>query len=377
MMVKVSLPVVWVCVHCLAAVTPLAAAELPRLKDAFKDDFLVGTAISHDQLDGLDPKGIALAAEQFNAISPENCLKWEEVHPEPERYDFERADKYVEFGEKHKMFILGHTLVWHNQTPGWVFRDKEGKPPTRDALLERMREHIQTVVGRYKGRITGWDVVNEAVMPDGQMRKTKWLQIIGPDYLEKAYEFAHEADPNAELYYNDYNEWYPAMRKTVVKMVRDLKDKGCRIDAIGMQGHWGMDYPDLKEAEASIEAFAAAAGRVNITELDIATLPDPGRKRDADITRNYELRKELDPYADGYPDEMQQKLAGRYAEIFRLFVKHRDQIDRVTFWGVDDGVSWHNYWPVRGRTAYPLLFDRNRQPKPAFEAVIAVAKEEH
>lgn len=356
------------------ALCSAAAAERPRLKDAFKDDFVVGAAIGEDQIMGEEPQSMELVAEQFNAISPENCLKWAEVHPEPDRYDFEQADKYVEFGEQHGMFILGHTLVWHNQTPAWVFKDAEGKPISRQALLERMREHIHTVVGRYKGRIDGWDVVNEAVMPDGTMRPTKWLEIIGPDYLAKAYEFAHEADPDAELYYNDYNEWYPEMRKTVVKLVRDLKAGGARIDAIGMQGHWRLDEPALDEAEASLVAFADAAGKVNITELDIATLPDGRPYRGMDISKDKELMIRLDPYPEGLPDQMQEKLAARYRDVFTLLVKHADKIDRVTFWGVHDGQTWLSYHPVRGRHAYPLLFDAKLRPKPAFDAVIEVAK---
>lgn len=351
-----------------------AAADRPRLKDAFQGEFVVGAALGEDQILGDEPKSMALVAEQFNTISPENCLKWEAVHPELDRYDFDQADKYVEFGEQHGMFIVGHTLVWHNQTPDWVFQDEAGKPLDREALLKRMRDHIQTVVGRYKGRIGGWDVVNEAVNEDGTMRQTKWLEIIGPDYLAKAYEYAHEADPDAELYYNDYNEWKPPMRETTAKLIRDLKAGGARIDAIGMQGHWGFDYPALDEAEASIVAFADAAGKVNITELDIATVPDARAYRGQDISKDKELMQRLDPYRDGYPPEMQAKLAARYRDIFTLLDKHADKIDRVTFWGVHDGQSWLNYWPVAGRHAYPLLFDAQLQPKPAFDAVIKTAQ---
>jgi len=365
--------VAW-CTFGAAIVTNSAIAERPRLKDAFKDDFVVGAAIREDQIMGDEPKSMELVAEQFNAISPENCLKWESVHPEPDRYDFEQSDKYVEFGEKHGMFILGHTLVWHNQTPAWVFEDEQGKPLDREALLARMRDHIHTVVGRYKGRITGWDVVNEAVMPDGTMRKTKWLEIIGPDYLAKAFEYAHEADPDAELYYNDYNEWYPEMRATTAELVRDLKAGGARIDGIGMQGHWGFDYPLLDQAEASIVAFADAAGKVMITEVDIATVPDARQYRGIDISDDKELMKKLDPYPDGLPDEMQKRLADRYRDVFTLFHKHRDKIARVTFWGVHDGQTWLSYHPLPGRHAYPLLFDAELQPKPAFDAVIEVAE---
>lgn len=357
------------------SVSSMAAEGGESLKEVYGDDFVVGTTLGEAQIMGREPKSLEVAAEEFNAISPENCLKWESVHPEPGRYDFEQADKYVEFGEKHGMFILGHTLVWHNQTPEWVFEDEDGKPLSRDALLARMMEHIDTVVGRYKGRIDAWDVVNEAVNEDGTMRQTKWLEIIGPDYLAKAYEYAQAADPDAELYYNDYNEWKPPMRDATVKLVRELKAGGAKIDGIGMQGHWGVGYPTVDEAEASIVAFADAAGKVMITELDINNLPPAWDRRGMDLEADPALKKQLDPYADGLPDAEQAKLTARYRELFELFKKHSDKIGRVTFWGVHDGQSWLNDFPVPGRTAYPLLFDRNVEPKPAYEAVIEVGQE--
>jgi len=218
-------------------------------------------------------------------------------------------------------------------------------------------------------------VVNEAIEADGSLRKSPWLQIIGPDYIARAFEFAHAADPEAELYYNDYDEWKPGKRQTIVSLVNELREKGIRIDGIGMQGHWGLDYPELEEAEKSIETFAALGLKVMITELDVTVLPHASRQTGADIAQNYELRKELNPWPDGLPDEMQEKLASRYADIFALFCKHADKIDRVTFWNVHDGNSWRNNWPVRGRSDYPLLFGRQGKPKPAFYAVIKTAKE--
>jgi endo-1,4-beta-xylanase len=348
--------------------------ERPALKKVFEKDFYVGAALNQDQITGKDAAAFALVEEQFNSITPENLLKWEPVHPEPDKYNFEPADQFVDFGEKNKMFIVGHTLVWHNQTPRRVFEDGAGKPADRETLLKRMRDHVFAVVGRYKGRIHGWDVVNEAVEDDGSLRKTKWLEIIGNDYLQKAFDLAREADPQAELYYNDFNMWKKGKVDGVVRLVRDLQSKGIRVDGIGMQGHWGLDYPPLDEAEAAIQAFAALGVNVMITELDVNVLPNPDQWRSADITLNFELQKQLNPFPEALPDSMQQALAKRYAEFFTLFHKHRDKISRVTFWGVHDGQSWLNNWPVRGRTNFPLLFDRHYQPKPAFEAVIQTAK---
>ncbi len=353
------------------ALLALAFMDRPALKQVFEKHFYIGAALSYDQIMGKDAAAMALVKEQFNSITSENILKWERVHPEPERYDFEPADRFVEFGEKHKMFIVGHTLLWHQQTPGWVFENGAGKPSDREMLLQRLRDHIFAVAGRYKGRIHGWDVVNEAVEDDGRLRKSKWLEIIGPDYVQKAFEFAREADPKAELYYNDFNLWKKEKADAVVRLVRDLQAKGIRVDGIGEQGHWGLDYPALNEAEAALQALAALGVKVMITELDITALPNPEDwSGAADISRNDELRKHLNPYPQALPDSMQQVLAKRYAECFVLFHKHRDNISRVTFWGVNDGQSWLNNWPVRGRTNYPLLFDRDYQPKPAFEAVM-------
>src|ERR1700722_9569900 len=180
-------------------------AQDTTLKDAFKDDFLIGAAINQSQFEGDSPREAEIVAQQFSTISPENVLKWEAVHPSPDKFNFADADQYVAFGQKNHMFIIGHNLIWHNQTPRWVFRDDKGNPISRDALIERMHKHIATVVGRYKGKIGGWDVVNEALNEDGTLRNSPWKKIIGEDYLLKAYQYAHEADPAAQLYYNDYS----------------------------------------------------------------------------------------------------------------------------------------------------------------------------
>lgn len=343
----------------------------PALKDAFADQFMIGAALNADQIRGQAPAAeMSLITGHFNAITPENILKWQRVHPAPGRFDFGPGDQLVDFAEKHHLFVVGHTLVWHNQTPDWVFKDDAGNPLSREALLVRMKEHISAVVGRYRGRIGGWDVVNEAVDSDGTLRETRWRQIIGDDYVAWAFEYAHAADPSAELYYNDYDMWKPDHRDGVVKLVQQLQARGIRIDGIGMQGHWGLDYPPLEEIEASFRAYAALGLKVMITEMEVTVLPSGWSDRGADITKSYALQEKLNPYAEGLPQAMQATLAGRYAEFFDLFSRHAEVIDRVTFWGVQDGNSWRNNWPVKGRTDYPLLFDRDCQPKLAFDAII-------
>jgi len=337
-----------------AGTPPLPAP--PTLRAAFQDAFLVGAALNPAQVSGRDTLGAALVRAQFNATTPENVLKWARVHPRPGTYDFAAADQYVAFGERNGMFIVGHTLVWHKQTPSWVFQDSSGHPVSRDTLLARLRDHIHTVVGRYRGRIRGWDVVNEALNDDGTLRSTPWLTIIGEDYLAQAYRFAHEADPDAELYYNDYSLENAAKRRGALDLVRRLRAERVPVTGVGLQDHNRLDWPTPAQEDSTISAFAQLGVSVMITELDIDVLP-----------------ANSNPYGDGLPDSVQQALARRYADLFTVYLRHAKDISRVTFWGVSDGDSWLNNWPVLGRTNYPLLFDRQHRPKPAFDAVIGVA----
>jgi len=346
------------------------STKQPALKDVFMKDFLIGAALNQNHFSERDTRALPIIINHFNSITPENVLKWGSVHPQPNTYNFDGPDAYVAFGEKYHMFIIGHTLIWHTRTPSWVFQDEKGNPIDRAGLLERMREHIQTVVGRYQGRIKGWDVINEALNDDGTLRQSPWMKIIGEEYLVKAFQFVHEADPNVQLYYNDYSLENEPKRKGAIELIKKLKAAGIPIYAVGLQGHDQMDRPTVEQQDAAITAFAKLGIKVNITELDVDVLPRASQKRAADISLNVELQARLNPYASGLPDSMQQALAKRYADLFGVFVKHRDVIDRVTFWGVTDGDSWLNSSPVRGRTSYPLLFDRAGQPKPAFDAVI-------
>lgn len=343
------------------AAPPLTARQDVALKDLMPKGMVIGVAINQRQSDGVDTAAVDIITKQFNQISPENLLKFQPVHPAADRYIFEAQDRYVQFGVDRKMQVVGHNLVWHQQTSAWVFQGTDGKPADRETLLARMRDHIHTVVGRYKGKIHGWDVVNEAIDEDGALRKAPWHDGIGDDYVAKAFEFAHEADPDAELYYNDYNLEKPAKRAGVIRLVKDLKVRGLRIDGIGNQGHWRLDTPTIGEIEEALVDLHSTGLKVMYTELDINMLPQAGRDADPAVAN---------PYASGLPEEKQQQLAARYADIFGVFLRHRDIVTRITFWGLSDADSWLN----RGRMNYPLLWDRLRQPKPAFQAVADVLK---
>jgi endo-1,4-beta-xylanase len=351
------------------AQTPTTAT----LKDTFKDAFYVGVAVNSSQITGTDAQGDALIVQQFNSITPENVMKWEVIHPRPDAFDFSLADKYVEFGQQHHMFIVGHNLCWHSQTPAWVFKDVKGNPLKRKALLKRLHDHIQTVVGRYKGRIQSWDVVNEALNEDGTMRQSHWQKIIGDDYIVKAFQYAHKADPAAQLNYNDYNLENPAKRKGAIELVKKLKAAGVPIAVVGSQAHLHLSRGTAADEEVAIEELSAAGVKVAITELDIDVLPSAWGQT-ADVGVKIQENAKLNSYPNGLPDDVQQQLTNRYADLFAVFWKHRDVVNRVTFWGTTDKTSWLNNWPIRGRTSYPLLFDREGKPKPAFYAVLKAAQ---
>ena len=349
----------------IAALGILAACTTPAekgAKDAFAEHFYLGTALNEAQITGADTKGVETIKKHFNSIVAENCMKSEEIHPEEGVYDFTLADKFVEFGEANDMFIIGHCLIWHSQLAQWFPYDDEGNFVTPDVLKERMKEHITTIVTRYKGRIHGWDVVNEAILEDGSYRKSPFYQILGEEFIPLAFQYAHEADPDAELYLNDYGMNNPGRRDTYVKIANELKARGLRIDGIGMQSHVGMDYPDMQEYEESLLAFAGTGCNVMITEWDMSALPSINFG--ANISDTVAFKASLNPYPDGLPEDVDALWNSRMKELMDLYLKHSDKITRVTAWGVADGDSWKNDWPMDGRTDYPLLFDRNHQPKP-------------
>jgi len=357
----------------IGALSCMAGQGVPALKDVFQDAFLIGGALNRPLVTGQDPNAAALAAKHFNTATAENDMKWQLVHPQPGRYNWEPADSFVAFCEKNKMFVVGHCLVWHAQTPRWVFQDDAGNPLTRDALLARMKDHIMTVAGHYQGRVNGWDVVNEALSDSGTMRddpRGPWFRIISEgdpnkkyDLIENAFRWAHEADPKAELYYNDYNlDTSKAKADAAAAIVKHLQSKGLRIDGVGIQLHGGLTYPRAESLDYAITTLAATGVKVMITELDIKT--QTRGPRGADISQVNRASTD-DPTAAAA--ETQKKLADKYAEIFSVLLKHKKDVSRVTFWGVYDKTSW-----IGGS---PLLFDRNYQPKEAFFAVVKTAQD--
>jgi len=296
------------------------------------------------------------------------------LQPREGEFYFEDADRFVKFAEENDMHIVGHTLIWHSQAPKWFFTDKKGNDVSREVLIERMRDHIQTVVTRYKGRIHGWDVVNEAILDNGEYRKSKFYEIIGEDFIPLAFQFAREADPEAELYYNDYSAAIPAKRDGIVKMVKKMLDSGIKIDGLGMQEHHGLEHASIEDVEGTIEAFAALGTKVMVTEMDISVLPHARSHVGAELSDTSAYKKSLDPYREGLSADTMEKLGKRYVDFFTLYAKHQDKITRVTLWGVGDGDSWKNDWPIHGRTDYPLLFDRAYQPKPFFADILEIVK---
>jgi len=350
------------------------------LKEVYKDAFLLGTAVTPAITSGADQPSQEIVISQFNTITVENVMKAALINPEPGVFRFGPADDFVAFGEKHKMFIVGHTLVWHNQCPAWFFTNASGKPNTKEEQIERLREHIRVVAGRYAGKVHAWDVVNEVIDNDGSYRPTTWVNAMGNgDTLVKyAFQFAAEFAPNTELYYNDFNAWRPEKRDGIVRLVKMLQKQGIRIDGVGMQGHWGLNYPKTKYIEDAIDAYAACGVKVMITELDVDVLPLTkegqiiGQGMADKQFQLEEFKTYLDPYPKQLPDSMQTLLANRYSELFGIFYQKRDKIARVTLWGVHDGMSWKNDYPIPGRINYPLLWSRDKKPKPALEAVLAV-----
>lgn len=397
---------------------PARAADKTTLKDAYKDFFHIGVAINRPIAMGNEARAdnvnrtreqvqqdTAVVLEQFNQIAPENDLKWQLIHPRPgpDGYDFAPADAFVEFGTKNNMYLIGHTLVWHAQTPNWVFAGTNPPPvvtnaevasgtntnfsgtnapggrrfgrgpgggfgrftgprASRDELLARMREHIHTVVGRYKGKIKVWDVVNEAIADGGTnvLRNSLWSEIIGSDFIAKAFEYAHEADPNAILRYNDYGLENPGKRRKLITLIKELQAQKVPVHAIGTQAHLSVSSPSFDGMDQALTEMASLGLPIHVTELDVNSAQGGQRLMSAEISENAAATQ------GGLVDDANKRLADQYANMFRAFIKHRDSIKMVTLWGVNDGVSWR----ANGR---PLLFDGKNQPKPAFDAVIREA----
>jgi endo-1,4-beta-xylanase len=355
----------------LAIGLSLAAAtfgqEPKTLKGAARGRFLMGVAVNPSTMS--NPAAAALVAQQFDCITPEGAFKPYVVHAEKDKYKFQAADDVVEFARQHNLKIIGHTLYWNYKTPKWMFQNPDGTLLPRERALANLREHINAVAGHLKGKVVGWDVVNEEV--DGSpgpedMKDTAARRAIGNDVVEQAFAMAQAADPQAELYYNDYNIEASPKREKTIRLIRRIKAQGLRIDAVGIQGHWGLDYPSPKLLEEAILAYSAEGVKVNITELDISVLPWVNPSADPATTQ----ATGVNPYTAGLPPEVATKLARQYGDLFQVFVKHADKIERITFWGLDDSRTWLDNFPVKGRTNYPLLWDRQLKAKAAFDSVI-------
>lgn len=379
-LVLVVLPLALLTACSSTKTMPGSNTGVSTLKEVYKDAFLIGAAVTPAITSGIDKSSQDIVVKHFNAITVENVMKAALINPEPGVFNFAPADDFVAFGEKNNMFIVGHTLVWHNQCPAWFFTNAEGKPNTKAGQIERLREHIKAIAGRYAGRVHAWDVVNEVIDNDGSYRPTSWVNAFGHgDTLVKyAFKFAQQYAPNTELYYNDFNAWRPEKRKGIVRLVKMLQKEGIRIDGVGIQGHWGLNYPKTNYIEDAIDAYAATGVKVMITELDVDVLPLTkegqiiGQGMSDKQFQLEEFKTFLDPYQNGLPDEVQKQLTNRYKELFEIFYKRKDKIARVTLWGVHDGMSWKNGYPIPGRTNYPLLWNRDFTPKPALKSVLGI-----
>ena len=359
-----------------------AAPKYDSLKDAYAGSFKMGCAISPMTISGRNPQAQELLEKHFNAISPDNAMKPESLHPGPDVWNFGPADAYVDYGKSHGMFVLGHTLCWHNQTPEFFWTRPDGTPKSREELVETLRSYIETVVTHFAGRVDAWDVVNEIVAEDGGFRDLGWVHAFGGDGYEVAklaFQFANEYAPEGtEFYYNEFNVWRPSKLEGVVNLVRRLRADGLKVDGVGIQAHWGLNYPKNEYIEEAIDQLAELGVKVMITELDVDVLPISkegqviGRSLQDPQYQLEEFEEFLDPYKEGLPAEVETQLTARYEELFKIFYNHRDQIDRVTFWGLHDGASWKNGSPIPRRTNYPLLFNRDLTPHKALDAVLSI-----
>lgn len=361
--------------------TGLVANAQTTLKDAYKNSFKIGVAIGRMQTSGRIPQATNLVLEHFNSISPENDMKPEIIHPNPDTWNFGPADEYCQFGKEHGMHIHAHTLVWHNQTPDFFWNNPDGTTKSRAELEETMRSYIETVCKHFNGKVDSWDVLNEVIGEYGEYRDKGWIHAFGDGetVAKLAFKYADMyCDPDIELIYNDFNAWRPAKVDGICKMVEMLRAEGIRIDGIGIQGHWGLNYPKTEYIEQAIERYSALGLKVIISELDVDVLPVTkeaqvfGQSMSDPMYQLEEFMEFLNPYRGGLPDEVEEQHAKRYEELFKIFYKYRDKIDRVTVWGLQDANSWKNGYPVARRTNYPLLFKRDYTPHKALDAVLRV-----
>ncbi|HEY4153849.1 MAG TPA: endo-1,4-beta-xylanase [Puia sp.] len=340
------------------AQTASAGGNNKGLKDYYRDYFPVGVAVGPRNLSGAEAD---LILREFNSITPENAMKMGPIHPREDQYNWKNADSILNFAGRHGLKVRGHNLCWHEQEPDWLFKDKDGKQVSKEVLLKRLKDHITAVVGRYKGRIYAWDVLNEAIDDDSTkfLRNSLWYQICGDEFIAKAFQYAHEADPGAILFYNDYNATRPEKRERIYKLLKRLVDAKVPINAVGIQGHWSLTEPTEKNLRDAIERFSSLGLDVQVTEMDISIYPwekNPRPKRETDL--------------DVFTPELQQRQTNQYRMIFRVLRDYRKQITGVTFWNISDKETWLDRYPVNGRKNYPLLFDQDLKRKKAYWEVV-------
>ena len=329
---------------------PANQQDSKGLKDYYKNYFPIGVAIGPGSIDG--PQG-ELIKKNFNSVTCENVMKPALIHPEENKYNWEPADKIVAQALANGMRVRGHTLCWHSQTGAWMTKDADGKQITKEVAFARLKEHITTVVSHFKGKVYGWDVLNEIISDDTSKTKiyretAPWYKICGDEFIPKIFQWAHEADPNAILFYNDYNTENPIKREKIYNFLKKLLAQGVPINAVGLQAHWHLDNPTERQIRESIDKFASLGLKVQFTELDVTT-----RGNRSDTTKAFTAEKE-------------KKQMEFYKMAFKVFREKKDKITGVTFWNVSDRGSWLD----RGGKAYPLLFDVNDQPKKAYWEVV-------
>jgi endo-1,4-beta-xylanase len=339
------------------------ASSEKGLKDYYKDFFPIGVAVSPQALKTDEAQ---LILSQFNSITAENAMKMGPIHPKENEYFWAHADSIAAFAQRNKLKLRGHTLCWHSQTPKWLFIDSTGTTVTKEILLQRLKEHITAVVTRYKGKVYAWDVVNEAISDkaDEYLRNSEWLKICGEEYIARAFQYAHEADPNALLFYNDYNEINPIKREKIFKLVKGLKDTGVPIHGVGLQGHWALNEPSKQQLDSTLTRFSELGLKIQVTELDISVYPKEHTARN----------RKAEDYDATFTKEKEAKQAEIYKMCFELFRKHKNAISGVTFWNISDRHSWLDNFPVRERKDYPLLFDKDLKPKRAYWGVVQISK---
>ena len=322
-----------------------------NLKGNYKEYFSIGAAVNAATITSAED----LLLEHFNSLTAENEMKPQTIHPRLGTWHFYAADEIADFARNNGMVMRGHTFVWHQQMPGWFFSSMGGAA-SRDLLIGRVREHMEVMAERYNDVVFAWDVVNEAISDKGNefLRPSPFLDIIGDDYIELAFNMAHEIMPESKLFYNDYSVLDPVKQEKIFKMISDLLDKGVPIDGIGFQGHWDLYYPEPEVLEAAIHRFAELGLDIHITELDVSFF------KFSDRDSRYKVA----------PDSLTQMQADRYADIFDVLRRNSDKVQSVSFWGVADDSTWLDHFPVKGRKNWPLLFDEEHKPKPAFEAIM-------